>query len=241
MNVGDVALRRRMDWIQSNLFRSWWDNVKVLDVGCGDGLYSMLFPPGSYLGVDPDPEMIQRARDLHPRQLFSVGGALDCRNLWDRIICSEVLEHVPDPLSALQNLRRCLIPEGIALVTVPNRFYPFWFDPTRQWGNHGHLFYPAEIKEICESAGFVVEKCELLTTHVFPFYYNIIHAGAVIHHKIPIPGTNRYGHPPGWINPIRWAQWMIDFVDARNDYNPQWQTNIPSVNIALKLRIRRHV
>ena len=42
---------------------------------------------------------------------------------FDRVICSEVLEHIPDDLAAMRELARVLRPGGTMAVTVP-RFYP---------------------------------------------------------------------------------------------------------------------
>jgi ubiquinone/menaquinone biosynthesis C-methylase UbiE len=38
------------------------------------------------------------------------------------VLCSEVLEHVPDPELALRTLQRILLPGGIAIVTTPQRY-----------------------------------------------------------------------------------------------------------------------
>lgn len=43
-------------------------------------------------------------------------------NSFDFVLCSEVLEHVPDPESALRTLFRILKPGGVAVVTTPQRF-----------------------------------------------------------------------------------------------------------------------
>ena len=40
-------------------------------------------------------------------------------NYFDLILCSHVLEHVPDDMRALRELRRVLKPQGIALIMVP--------------------------------------------------------------------------------------------------------------------------
>ena len=42
---------------------------------------------------------------------------------FDRVICAEVLEHVPDDLAAMREIARVLKPGGTAAVTVP-RFWP---------------------------------------------------------------------------------------------------------------------
>jgi ubiquinone/menaquinone biosynthesis C-methylase UbiE len=41
---------------------------------------------------------------------------------FDLVLCSEVLEHVPDPELALRTLQRILVPGGIAIVTTPQRY-----------------------------------------------------------------------------------------------------------------------
>ena len=41
---------------------------------------------------------------------------------FDLILCSEVLEHVPNPEAALKTLYRILRPGGIAIVTTPQRY-----------------------------------------------------------------------------------------------------------------------
>ena len=38
---------------------------------------------------------------------------------FDAVMCIEVLEHVPDPLKALRELKRILKPEGILVITAP--------------------------------------------------------------------------------------------------------------------------
>ena len=53
------------------------------------------------------------------------------KNIADFIICTEVLEHVPDPLAALNSISTALKADGRALITVPlqSRMHqtPYWF------------------------------------------------------------------------------------------------------------------
>ncbi len=42
---------------------------------------------------------------------------------FDRLFCSQVLEHVPDPQRALQESFRCLKPGGVILISVPHLSY----------------------------------------------------------------------------------------------------------------------
>jgi SAM-dependent methyltransferase len=51
---------------------------------------------------------------------------------YDLIICTQVLEHVPNPFIAVGTLNRWLRPNGHALVTVPVS-YPYHADPKDYW------------------------------------------------------------------------------------------------------------
>jgi ubiquinone/menaquinone biosynthesis C-methylase UbiE len=50
---------------------------------------------------------------------------------FDVILCSEVLEHVPDPVSVIKEFARILRPEGILIITAPfcslTHFAPYYF------------------------------------------------------------------------------------------------------------------
>ena len=84
----------------------------VLDVGCGQG--SLLqelqseFPNIKPYGIDVSSAAIELARKRVPSGRFYVfditDSSLDER--CDLVVCSEVLEHIPDDLLALHNLQK---------------------------------------------------------------------------------------------------------------------------------------
>ena len=83
---------------------------------------------------------------------------------FDRIICSEVLEHIPDHLVALRELHRVLKPEGTLAATVPT-----WMPERICWalseeyhapyvtGGHIRIFTAARLRQDLRAAGFVPE------------------------------------------------------------------------------------
>jgi 2-polyprenyl-3-methyl-5-hydroxy-6-metoxy-1,4-benzoquinol methylase len=104
-----------------------------LDAGCGTGtLARWLAERGcSVLGVDAAPEMVAAAHHFarsqnHSERLSFVRIrtiahlALDDCSL-DGVLCSSVLEYVPDPRACLAEFTRVLKPGGLLLVSVPNR------------------------------------------------------------------------------------------------------------------------
>ena len=81
--------------------------------------------------------------------------------VFDRIVCSEVLEHIPDVASAAGELFRVLKPGGIMAATVPS-----WFPEQICWalseqyhapfvpGGHVRIFSEARLRRLLREAGF---------------------------------------------------------------------------------------
>ncbi len=104
--------------------------MAVLDAGCGSGdlLESIAkrFPGCSVGGIDGSAKGIEMAQRALPAARFACGnlGAgsepVATFTAWaDRAICSEVLEHVDDPVAVLAAVRICMKHGGYLIVTVP--------------------------------------------------------------------------------------------------------------------------
>jgi ubiquinone/menaquinone biosynthesis C-methylase UbiE len=86
---------------------------------------------------------------------------------FDLILCSHVLEHVPDDRQALSELRRVLRPDGLALLQHPiddidqTDEDPVVVDPSerlRRWGQADHVrTYGHDYLQRLVDAGFQVE------------------------------------------------------------------------------------
>ena len=97
----------------------------ILEVGCGGGHVLQLFPESNLTGVDVSGEMLHKARrNLQGYRVQLLKGQLDDLDLpdasFDKIICTEVLEHTMDPERILAQIQRLLRPDGWAVVTFPN-------------------------------------------------------------------------------------------------------------------------
>ena len=88
--------------------------------------------------------------------------------MWD------VMEHVFDPTSTLNEIHRILKPEGLLLVRVPNvdtwdarLFGPYWggYDAPR----HTYVFSPKTLKALLHKTGFCVRKMQSLILGYPPF------------------------------------------------------------------------
>jgi ubiquinone/menaquinone biosynthesis C-methylase UbiE len=101
----------------------------VLDIACGTGYGSKILRDAGaekVIGVDISSEAIGSAfRNYKINGLeFTTGDILDIdfqEKSFDMITCFETIEHVQDQKRALEELHRVLSPEGLLIISSPNR------------------------------------------------------------------------------------------------------------------------
>jgi SAM-dependent methyltransferase len=100
---------------------------RALEVGPGSGVYLPLLSELAQTVVASD---IARARELAATRpnLEVVLDDIVASGLpsasFDLVLCSEVIEHIPDPAGALASMHRILRPGGKLLLSTPHRFSP---------------------------------------------------------------------------------------------------------------------
>lgn len=105
----------------------------VLDVGCGTGRVSEALAAAgrTVVGVDHSSGMLRVAAQKLPLDRCTLIRA-DARQLpvgdgvFDAVVCSGVLHHVPDWPKILGEAARVLRPEGVLVVREPNADYAAW-------------------------------------------------------------------------------------------------------------------
>jgi SAM-dependent methyltransferase len=115
---------------------------EILDFGCGTGYQSTaLARMGAkhVVGLDTNTVLLERARelsrelDLTAKVKFINRLAKPLESNFDVVISQNSMEHFPDPVQALEQMKSALRPEGKILIT----FGPPWFAP---YGSHMHFF-----------------------------------------------------------------------------------------------------
>ena len=132
------AYRKRLRFIrhaiEENFPARTPSSIRILDIGCGNG--SQLAVPLARLryditGIDTDEASISHARSLArdiPSARFLTTSVDNVTETFDVVILSEVLEHVSDPSILLKAGARCVIDNGLVIVTTPNGYGEFEMD-----------------------------------------------------------------------------------------------------------------
>ncbi len=149
---------------------------RVLDLGCGEGRHAItayLHADVQVIGLDLRRRDIDIARgrfnDFEDHNAtgksldFVVGSGLTlpfAEASFDRVICSEVLEHIHDYQQVLGEIQRVLKPGGLLAVSVP-RFGPEWIcwklsDAYHEVeGGHVRIFRRKQLKRAVERVDMV--------------------------------------------------------------------------------------
>lgn len=115
--------RRRLAVIRR--FMGDVEGLHVAEIGVGGGHVLQMFPKASLTAIDVSGEFLAIARkNLAGYNVRFLKGEVHELGLpahtFDRIICTEVLEHVFHPETVLAEIARLLRPSGYAVITVPN-------------------------------------------------------------------------------------------------------------------------
>lgn len=102
---------------------------RILDLGCGQGhITSMIkkeYPNTEISGLDYSLSAIKYAADHFPGIEFIVANAYNApysEGYFDIIVCNNIWEHVPDPLSLLRRIYIISKPSAFLIISTPSRY-----------------------------------------------------------------------------------------------------------------------
>ena len=163
----DYEAGGRMEWYRRVASDAFFSAAgRYLDVGCGPaGLFTQL-PPGErkLFGIDFSDVAIERAK-ARVQGYFIVGRAEELPYpdaYFDRISCTETLEHVDDPQLVIASMAQKLAPGGKLFITVPEETRDLH---DHEWPGgvsfHVNKFNIGSLATALSGAGLLVENAHL--------------------------------------------------------------------------------
>lgn len=144
-----------------------WVQSPVLEIGAGMGNMTRHLAPGRkrYMATDLDEEHLARLRSrFRARPNIGAGKCDLCRpedfrdfaGQFETVVCLNVLEHVPDPVTAVKNIYSALKPGGRAIILVPQD--QAIYGTLDKVLGHYLRYSEKQLCELMERAGFRIQK-----------------------------------------------------------------------------------
>jgi SAM-dependent methyltransferase len=198
---------------------------RLLDVGCGDGLFLVRMRELGWevQGIEPDRAAASVAQSVHglPVLTSAIEEASLAESSFDVITLGHVIEHVYDPVAVLRRCGRLLKPGGTLVVVTPNarslgaRWYSSWW---RGWEipRHLYVFSPDTLQESAERSGLEIDGLRTTARSVF--------------HMLPdirLEASERATRVAPWNRLKAWLFWLVEHGALR--FRPSWGEEIVMV------------
>jgi len=193
---------------------------KILDVGSGPGHFLLCGKKRGWdvIGFEPSVEAwkYSKGRKLQVVNNFFNYETAKQYGPFDVIHASMVLEHVPDPISFVEDMKKLLKPNGVVAIFCPNdynplqeilqkklKFKPWWVVPT----HHLNYFDVFSMKKLLTKTGLdVVESIGTFPMEFFPLsglnYVGDNEMGRKCHKTRKVFEMNMYKHGTDLLNSL---------------------------------------
>jgi methionine biosynthesis protein MetW len=150
---------------------------KLLDVGCGNGNLGY-FAKNNYskiYGIDLSDIALKtaRKRGLIAKKINVNDEKIPfSNNFFDAVVCLDVIEHVFEPRTLVEEISRVIKKDGILIISIPNIRYwkhilklvfqgkfPKTADDSEHWdGGHLHYFTSYDIEKLLKKYSFKIQR-----------------------------------------------------------------------------------
>ncbi len=171
--------------------------LRILDVGCGDGVLLSLIGPARLYGVDTDQDSLNFASGKIKAKLIQAKAERlpFSNNFFDLVIATEIIEHLDQPKKLLAETHRVLKLGGRLILTTPVKVGGDLTDRL-----HVREFTPEELSRLCRN---YFNRAKIVTSH--PLWLKKIYTWS--------PGRIGRYH-------LEVGRWLINLVVLVSGWNP---------------------
>jgi ubiquinone/menaquinone biosynthesis C-methylase UbiE len=169
------SINRRYNFIQRSIkdYLKYHNEkpIRILDAGCGDGVQLQVLvqiPELEVWGVDYNPVRTDRAKQNFPGVNLICCSLLSlpfCPAFFNIILCSQVIEHIPQDDQLLEQLANVLKPQGLLILGMPNegcfmaRLRNYVFERNiLKTTDHVHFYTEIIIRQKLKATGFIIQQ-----------------------------------------------------------------------------------
>jgi 2-polyprenyl-3-methyl-5-hydroxy-6-metoxy-1,4-benzoquinol methylase len=215
----------RKSWIEDAIERAG-PGARALEVGPGSGVYLPALKASfeSVTAMDIESAHLEHLEPSHANVRFvqdDITAPAELSDPFDLVLCSEVVEHIPDSAAALRGISELLRAGGTLILSTPQRFSPLelaskiaflpgivqivraiYREPILKQG-HTNLMTRSTVRRQLENAGFGIEIEHLSGVYV-PFM-------AEFTGKVGL-GIARWAESGLRGTPLAWTLWTQYYV-----------------------------
>ncbi len=173
------------------------DNLAIMDVGCGDGLFfDALLEFGTPEGIEPTAGMLSDRRKHGVIYECPLDENFRPGKQYDLVLLLDVVEHIEDDVNFLQDAERLVKPNGTMVITVP-AFNSIW-TAHDDLNHHRRRYTKSMMRAATTQAGLRVRSMKYFDHWTFAAKMAIRWKEKILPNRNARPPEL----PPAWLNAL---------------------------------------
>lgn len=176
IGIPHIGMRIRARLILNEFKKVKGKKIKILDAGCGFGIYSFTLKKKGFevYSIDCSEKRIHflKGNGIKNAQVMDIAKLNFKNNFFDAIVCSDVVEHVKNYEKAFSELSRVLKKGGRLLLTLPN----LSLHNILTYKKFYHIkpgYSKEDIERFARENNFKIEKLRLYSSYLGEFAFDL--------------------------------------------------------------------